>query len=103
MGAAPGSLPEAVAAPEPPPPTIIVTVIGGQGYIFGRGNQQLSPEVIQRVGPAHVRVIATRNKINALPLHQLRVDTGDPAVDALLRGYVRVVVSSGEEAVLRVV
>ena len=86
-----------------PPPTIIVTVIGGQGYIFGRGNQQLSPDVIRRVGREHIRVIATRNKINALPLHQLRVDTGDPEVDALLRGYVRVVVSGGEEAVLRVV
>ena len=59
--------------------------------------------MIRRVGTAQVRVIATRNKINALPLHHLRVDTGDPAVDALLRGYVRVVVSGGEEAVLRVV
>ena len=86
-----------------PPPTIIVTVIGGQGYIFGRGNQQLSPEVIRRVGREHIRVIASRNKINALPLHRLRVDTGDPGVDALLRGYVRVTVSGGEEAVLRVV
>jgi predicted polyphosphate/ATP-dependent NAD kinase len=86
-----------------PPATIIVTVIGGQGYIFGRGNQQLSPEVIRRVGREHIRVIATRDKINALPLHQLRVDTGDEAVDELLRGYTRVVVSGGEDAVLRVV
>jgi predicted polyphosphate/ATP-dependent NAD kinase len=85
------------------PPAIIVTVIGGQGYIFGRGNQQLSPDVIGRVGRDHIRVIATRNKINGLPLHRLRVDTGDQAVDELLRGYVRVVVSDSEEAVLRVV
>ncbi len=82
--------------------TIVVTVIGGQGYIFGRGNQQLSPGVIRRVSPENVLVVATTAKLAALPFGRLRVDTGDSQLDGLLSGYRRVVTSYAEEAVLRV-
>lgn len=82
--------------------TIVVTVIGGQGYIFGRGNQQLSPAVIRRVGVENLVVVATQGKLTALSAGRLRVDTGDDELDALLRGYRRVVAGYSEEAVLPV-
>jgi predicted polyphosphate/ATP-dependent NAD kinase len=68
---------------------IIVTPIGGQGFIFGRGNQQISPQVIRQVGIDHVVVIATENKMKNLKT--LRVDTGDPELDAEFRGTITVV------------
>ena len=80
---------------------IVVTVIGGQGYIFGRGNQQLSPKVIQAVGRDNIMVIATLDKLHALG-GPLRVDTGDPGCDRLLEGYVRVITGERERAIWRV-
>ena len=62
---------------------IIVTPIGGQGFIFGRGNQQISPEVIYRVGLDNIVVVATEGKLRSLK--SLRVDTGEPNLDTALR------------------
>ena len=80
---------------------IVVTVIGGQGYIFGRGNQQLSPRVIQEVGRDNVLVIATLDKLHALN-GPLRVDTGDPECDRLLCGHIRVVTGERERVIWQV-
>ena len=80
---------------------IVVTVIGGQGYVFGRGNQQLSPQVIQAVGRDNIMVIATLDKLHALG-GPLRVDTGDPECDQLLAGYFRVITGERERAIWQV-
>jgi predicted polyphosphate/ATP-dependent NAD kinase len=81
---------------------IVVTPIGGQGYLFGRGNQQISPRVIERVGRENVVVVSTPDKLHALGTQPLLVDTGDRAVDEMLSGYVMVVTGYNERAVRRV-
>jgi predicted polyphosphate/ATP-dependent NAD kinase len=81
---------------------IIVTPIGGQGYIFGRGNQQISPKVIEAVGRENIMVVSTPDKLHALGTQPLLVDTGDQAVDGMLSGYTTVVTGYNERAVRKV-
>jgi predicted polyphosphate/ATP-dependent NAD kinase len=83
------------------PAQIIVTPIGGQGFIFGRGNQQISPEVIRRVGLDNIVVVATESKLRSLK--SLRVDTGDPSVDEEFRARgVKVVADYKVEYLMRI-
>lgn len=80
-------------------PGIVVTPVGGQGFIFGRGNQQLSAAVLEKIDPERVIVVATEAKIGRLGGAPLRVDTGDPGIDASLAGYRRVIVGYNRELV----
>jgi predicted polyphosphate/ATP-dependent NAD kinase len=82
--------------------SIVVTPIGGQGHIFGRGNQQIGPGVIRQVGKDAIVVVATTTKLAALRGRPLLVDTGDPEVDDMLSGYIRVVTGINMESVYRV-
>lgn len=84
------------------PARIIVTPIGGQGYLLGRGNQQISPDVLRLVGVESVIVIATPEKLNRLTTRPLLVDTGDADVDRALTGHVRVVCGPDDLRVIRV-
>jgi len=80
---------------------IIVTPIGGQGFIFGRGNQQISPEVIRRVGLNNIIVVATEGKLRSLK--SLKVDTGDPNLDAAFRERtIKVVADYKTEYMMRI-
>ncbi len=81
---------------------LILTAIGGQGHIFGRGNQQLTPDIIRRVGRENIWIIAAASKIYGLPEQTLYVDTGDPDLDEELRGYWRVIVGWQETLICRV-
>ena len=81
---------------------ILVTVIGGQGYISGRGNQQISAEVIRRTGRENIIVAASPDKMAGLVGRALYADTGDEEVNQYLAGYMRVITGYGESAVIRV-
>jgi predicted polyphosphate/ATP-dependent NAD kinase len=73
---------------------IIVTPIGGNGFIFGRGSKQFTPTVIRAVGRENVMVVGTRRKVRKLDC--LRVDTGDVGLDEMLSGYLKVTVGYRE-------
>jgi predicted polyphosphate/ATP-dependent NAD kinase len=81
---------------------IVVTPIGGQGYLFGRGNQQISPQVIERVGRDGIVVVSIPAKLYALDSQPLLVDTGNRDVDEMLSGYLTVVTGYNERAVRKV-
>ena len=83
------------------PAQIIVSVIGGQGYIFGRGNQQIGPDVIRAVGRDNLIVVATQRKLASLEGGRLLVDSGDRALDEQLQGYIRVRTGPGQAAMMR--
>jgi NAD+ kinase len=77
---------------------IVVSPIGGQGFVFGRGNQQLSPAVIRL---CEIEIVASRRKLD--DVGALRVDTGDPELDDQLRGWRRVRVGRFERHLMKVV
>ena len=70
---------------------MIITLIGGQGHIIGRGNQQFSPAIIRRIGLDNIIVIATKTKITELQGRPLMVDSNDPELDKDFSGFRQVI------------
>lgn len=79
---------------------IVISPIGAQGFLFGRGNQQFSPEVIKRVGVDNIIIISTPHKLENTPT--IYVDTGDDKLDDLLVGFRRVIIGYHSMAMRRV-
>lgn len=77
---------------------VVVSPIGGQGFIFGRGNHQITPDVIRQ---SAVQVVASQNKLDNTGV--LRVDTGDAVLDDDLRGWVRARTGRFEERMIQIV
>ncbi|HEY1106010.1 MAG TPA: hypothetical protein VGE78_07665, partial [Agromyces sp.] len=73
------------------PAKAVVSVIGGQGFLLGRGNQQLSARVLRLLDDDPLIVVAPEQKLIDLGGRPLLVDTGDPHVDARLAGFARVI------------
>ena len=85
-----------------PKARILVTAISGQGHLFGRGNQQLSPAVIRRVGTGNISIVATKAKLATLGQRPLLVDTGNPLLDDELAGMKRIVTGYEDHVLYRV-
>ena len=80
---------------------IVLSVIGGQGYILGRGNQQLSPQIIGRVGRNNIQLVALKEKLISLSGRPFLMDTGDSVLDTSLGGYWRVMTGYKEYTMYR--
>ncbi len=63
---------------------IILSPIGAQGFILGRGSQQVSASVLRRVGRENLIIVSTPHKL--AELSHLLVDTGDAELDRCLAG-----------------
>ena len=83
------------------PAKIVVTVIGGQGHVFGRGNQQLSANVIRHVGQENIIIVATNNKLRSLNKRPMISDTGDIDLDRQLAGLYPVVTGYQQQTLYR--
>ena len=79
---------------------IVVAPLGGNGFIFGRGNKQFTPEVIKIIGRENIVVVGTKDKLNSLDC--LRVDTGNFEVDKLFFGYIKAIIGYKEEMLMEV-
>jgi predicted polyphosphate/ATP-dependent NAD kinase len=75
---------------------LIITAIGGQGHIIGRGNQQLAPDILRSIPRSHIQIIATKEKIQSLQGRPLLVDSNDPELDKSFSGYQSVLVGYDE-------
>ncbi|MFX1478601.1 MAG: ATP-NAD kinase family protein [Promethearchaeota archaeon] len=79
---------------------IVISPIGGQFFIFGRGNKQFTPKILKLVGNKNIKIIATKDKIRDLDC--LRVDTGDLLVDEMFSGFARIITGYMEYLITKV-
>ena len=70
---------------------LLLSPMGGQGFLIGRGNLQLSPDVLRKIGIDNIIGVATPAKL--LSISRIRIDTGDTSLDKEIRGkkYVKII------------
>jgi predicted polyphosphate/ATP-dependent NAD kinase len=81
---------------------LVLSPIGAQGFILGRGNLQLSPQIVRAVGRDNLVVIATTAKLARTP--KLRIDTGDSQLDLEIvgNGHLPVIVGDRRRRLVRI-
>lgn len=84
------------------PCRLLLSCIGGQGHVIGRGNPQLSPRVLQRVGPGKLTVLATQGKLQSLRGRPFHIDSGDAAIDQMYSVPVQVCTGLKDDAWYRI-
>jgi predicted polyphosphate/ATP-dependent NAD kinase len=83
--------------------TLYLGVVGGQGFLLGRGNQQLTSQVIGRIGEENVVIMADREKVSGLQPPRLWVDLGDEMPVSILAGYRKVWTGPQDALLMKVV
>ena len=83
------------------PCKLVITLIGGQGHVFGRGNQQLSPAVIRAIGRDNIILLAGKAKLQQLQGRPLLADTGDATLDKQLTGLINIVTGYNDYVMYR--
>jgi predicted polyphosphate/ATP-dependent NAD kinase len=84
------------------PTVLVITVIGGQGHIIGRGNQQISSKVLRKIGRENVIIVATKTKLKTLHGRPFMVDTGDRFLDEEWSGYIPVITGFADTVLYKV-
>lgn len=85
------------------PTKLVVTPMGGQGYIFGRGNQQLSANVLRELDKKDIIIIASPGKMDGLGSNPLLIYTGDEEIDEEFSGYYSVITGYGQHRMQKAV
>lgn len=80
---------------------IVLGVVGGQGFLIGRGNQPIGADALRAVGRERLRVVASGTKLAALPDNRLWIDSGDAALDRAIEGYLPVRTGGRREILMR--
>ncbi len=81
---------------------LILTPIGGQGHILGRGNQQISPQVLKNIENDNIIIAATSQKLASLKGKPLLIDTGDELMNKRLKGYKKVITGLDDVMIMKV-
>lgn len=81
---------------------LIVSPIGRQGFILGRGNLQLSPQVLKRIGPENIIIVSTKYKLQNINNHVLKIDTRDHELDKMLTGLYKIIIDYDELRICKV-
>lgn len=76
---------------------VILTVTGGQGVLLGRGNQQLTPAILQQIGRDNLWVVATPHKLKSLEGRALVLDTGNADLNQAWQGLIKVTTGYEQE------
>ncbi|MFX0142412.1 MAG: ATP-NAD kinase, partial [Candidatus Hodarchaeota archaeon] len=75
---------------------IIVSLIGKQGFLFGRGNLQFTPAILNELGPKNIIILSTKFKLQNIPNQILRLDTRSSKLDEKMRGFYKIITDYDE-------
>ncbi len=81
---------------------IIVSPIGRQGFLFGRGNLQISPRILLKISSKNIIILCAKYKLQTIPNQILRLDTRDSELDEEMKGLYKVFVDYDEIKICKV-
>ncbi len=85
------------------PTKIIISPIGRQGFLFGRGNLQISSEILKKIGLTNIIILSTKYKLDTIPDNMLKIDTRDIELDRKMKGYYKIIVDYDELKIYKVI
>ena len=82
---------------------LVITPIGGMGYIFGRGNHQVSPRIVNMIHKDQILICSTNRKLNTIKDGILRIDTSDKIFNNSMTGYMKVITDVDQRRMVKVI